>query len=123
MTNTTAIGQQAEEATAAQLQARGYKIIGRNVRTRFYELDIIAVRANRLRFVEVKYRQNVDCGDGLESIGGDKIGRLTRAVQMWLAENPNYLEYEVSLDVASLTTAKNKKSMTIKYVSSITDFC
>ena len=57
-----ALGQWAEQAAAAALEARGYQIIARNVRMQRGEIDIIARRDGRLWFVESKCRSRTDRG-------------------------------------------------------------
>jgi Uncharacterised protein family UPF0102 len=49
-------GRVSEALAAAMLIAKGYRILGRRVRTRAGEIDIVAVRGKRLAFVEVKRR-------------------------------------------------------------------
>jgi Uncharacterised protein family UPF0102 len=49
-------GRVSEWFAAAALLARGYRILGRRVRTPYGEIDLIAVRGRRLAFVEVKRR-------------------------------------------------------------------
>src|SRR5256885_16033175 len=49
-------GRVSEWQAAAALLVRGYRILGRRVRTPYGEIDIIAVRGRRLAFVEVKRR-------------------------------------------------------------------
>ena len=49
-------GRLSEWLAAAALLARGYRILGRRVRTPYGEIDLIAVRGRRLAFVEVKRR-------------------------------------------------------------------
>jgi len=49
-------GRLSEWVAAAALLARGYRILGRRVRTPHGEIDLIAVRGRRLAFVEVKRR-------------------------------------------------------------------
>jgi Holliday junction resolvase-like predicted endonuclease len=55
------------------------------VRAASGELDLIASRGGRWRFVEVKARTASD--DGLASIGPDKQRRLRAAGEAWLAEH------------------------------------
>jgi putative endonuclease len=49
-------GRVPEAFGAGVLIAKGYRILGRRVRTRAGEIDIVAVRGKRLAFVEVKQR-------------------------------------------------------------------
>ncbi|AKI97871.1 YraN family protein [Kosmotoga pacifica] len=47
-------GKHCEDVACAYLRKRGYKILARNVRYPFGELDIVAMKGKRLVFVEVK---------------------------------------------------------------------
>src|SRR4029453_6459230 len=49
-------GRLSEWLAAAALLAKGYRILGRRVRTPYGEIDLIAVRGRRLAFEEVKLR-------------------------------------------------------------------
>ena len=66
--NTTNIGNQAEVAVCEYLQAQGYKIMARNWKTKYCEIDIVAAQKKVIWFVEVKYRQTDSHGSGLEYI-------------------------------------------------------
>ncbi len=60
------LGAWAESAAADFLTARGFRILARNFRTRFGEIDVIADDGRRLLLVEVKYRKN-ESFDSVES--------------------------------------------------------
>jgi len=53
-------GQEAETVACVFLKERGYKIIQRNFKTKFGEIDIIASKGNVLCFVEVKSGENLN---------------------------------------------------------------
>ena len=57
-------GRLSEWVAAAALLAKGYRILGRRVRTPYGEIDLIAVRGRRLAFVEVKRRATRARGRG-----------------------------------------------------------
>lgn len=99
---TTSAGRQAEAAAAVYLQERGLTILARNVRTRFYELDLVACGpGQQLHFIEVKYRRSSDFGSGFDYITKDKINRLKRAALAYLAEyRPRCNGYQI--DVVSV---------------------
>lgn len=80
-------GQRAETAAAAFLKKSGFKIIDRNWRTRWCEIDIIASRNNMLNFVEVKYRQTGRQGLGLDYITPNKLRQMRFAAEYWVLEN------------------------------------
>lgn len=85
--NTTRTGQDAESAVAAELINRGFKIIARNWKTPFAEIDIIASRNGTLYFVEVKYRRSLAAGDGFDYITKNKLRHMTRAAEAWVSQN------------------------------------
>lgn len=103
MTNTTKIGRLAEAYVADRLVKKGCQIIAQNARTRFYEIDLIARQADQLHFVEVRYRRDDYAGGGLNSINHTKLRRLSRAIEVWTGENPAYQDYNISLDLASVS--------------------
>ncbi|MCM1272796.1 MAG: YraN family protein [Clostridium sp.] len=76
--NKRSIGAQYEELAAAYLEHQGYKILARNYRNKFGELDIIAKKDGVLVYVEVKYRGNQSCGDPLEAVDRRKQMQICR---------------------------------------------
>lgn len=97
MTQTTAIGRQAEAAAAEFLKARGYKIISTNWRTRWCEIDIVASRDGVVYFVEVKYRRVSAQGGGLDYITVDKLKRMNLAARLWASTNYFDGDFELSV--------------------------
>lgn len=82
--SSTSIGRQAEDIAIKWLISRGWKVVDRNWRTRWCEIDIVARHGQVLHFVEVKYRRNEHYGGGLSSISREKCRRLQRAALAWL---------------------------------------
>jgi putative endonuclease len=90
-------GRFAELLASAALMAKGYRILGRNVRTRAGEIDIIAVRGSRLAFVEVKRRPTREAAEA--AVGGHQADRIRNAADYWLAHRPRYHAYEQGYDL------------------------
>lgn len=80
--------------------AKGYRILGRNVRTRAGEIDIIAVRGRRLAFVEVKRRTDNDAAEA--AVSGRQANRIRNAADYWLAHRPRYQAHELGFDLMLL---------------------
>jgi len=80
------LGRYGEEEAVRYLRARGWGILGRNVRCGPRELDIIAVRGRILAFVEVKSRRGQDYGHPLAAITRAKQKEVIRAARVWLQE-------------------------------------
>lgn len=73
------LGRTGEQAAVEALQARGYRILERNVRLRRGELDVIAEEAGALVFVEVKARRSMTHGTPGEAVTARKQ-RVLRAL-------------------------------------------
>ena len=67
---------------AEALTRSGWAILSRNWRAGRGELDIVARKAGKLRFVEVKLRSSIE--DALSSITSAKRRRLISAAEAWL---------------------------------------
>lgn len=93
-------GRFAELFAAAALIAKGYRILGRNVKTRAGEIDIIAVRGQRLAFVEVKRRPDREAAEA--AVGDRQAARIRNAADHWLAHRPRYHSYEQGYDLMLL---------------------
>jgi len=100
--NTTAIGSTAEDMAAEYLQSKGYRVIARNHRTRFAELDIIAASKDVVAFVEVKFRKHTGFGGGAGAITPDKLRRLRNAAEVWLSEHEEYSSLQPRIDVVTI---------------------
>jgi putative endonuclease len=78
-------GRQAEDLAAACLERHGLKIVARNYRCRFGEIDLVAQDGATLVFMEVRLRTRTDFGTAAESIGAAKRRRLVAAARHYLA--------------------------------------
>ena len=67
-----------------------------------YELDLVVRRGGRLVFCEVKAKSGKRYGEPLEMVGPEKIRRLTRAAETWLAAHPDCAELEVSFEAVGI---------------------
>lgn len=66
------------------LAGMGYKIIGRNFRTRYGEIDIIAREKEDLVFVEVKMRNSSGFGLPQESVTAYKQERIIKSALQYV---------------------------------------
>ena len=97
-------GRVSEWLAAAVLLAKGYRILGRRVRTPYGEIDLIAVRGLRLAFVEVKRRATRLEGEA--AITPRQAGRIARAAEFWVSRRPVYRDHEQGLDVVLVTPGR-----------------
>ncbi|MBA3689621.1 MAG: YraN family protein [Chloroflexi bacterium] len=81
------LGERAEEATAAWLEARGWTILARRWRCREGELDLVARDPDRVLVgIEVKARRTGRAGSPIETINQQRLGRLRAALGRYCAE-------------------------------------
>jgi putative endonuclease len=79
-------GARGERLAAAHLERLGYRIVARNYRTRWGELDLIAHRGHLLAFVEVKTRHAArGAGSPFEAVDHRKRTQVRRIAARWLA--------------------------------------
>lgn len=81
------IGARGEQVAVEHLESLGLKVLERNWRCRYGELDVIAVDpvTNTVVFVEVKARTTDQFGGVAYAVTPDKVRRLRRLVGLWLA--------------------------------------
>lgn len=92
-------GQRGEQAAAEYLQSMGFRIVERNWKTKWCEIDIVAEKQSRLYFVEVKYRQRLDQGGGLAAITAAKKRQMKFAAELWMQSRG---EHDASLSVITV---------------------
>ncbi len=78
-------GESAEDLAAAFLQQNGLKLVTRNYRCRFGEIDLIARDGKMLVFAEVRLRASAEFGGTAASITAAKRIKLARAARHYLA--------------------------------------
>ena len=95
-------GQPAERRAVRHYRLRGYRILGVNVWSAGYELDLIVRRGRRLVFCEVKSKSGQRFGSALEMVDREKQRRLFRAAEAWLVLNPRLRELRISFEVVAV---------------------
>ncbi|WP_342774227.1 YraN family protein [Plasticicumulans acidivorans] len=80
-------GRSGEDTALAYLRAQGLKLVTRNFRCRFGEIDLIMRERDILVFVEVRCRLDKGYGSALESVDYRKCIRLQRTAQVYLQQH------------------------------------
>lgn len=83
----TTTGRNAEAAVTGYLSGKGFKILDKNWRTRWCEIDIIAQNDKVVHFIEVKYRLSDSHGSGFDYITPHKLNQIKFAARFWSAQN------------------------------------
>ncbi len=71
-----ATGKRGEEIAKEYLEKKGYKIVERNYKTKYAEIDLVAKRKNELVFVEVRTKIGDYFGTPEETIDKRKLRKL-----------------------------------------------
>jgi putative endonuclease len=95
------LGDQGEAAVARELEARGVRVVARNARTRYGEIDLIGRDRRGHLFVEVKTRRRGSFVSAAEAVDGRKLARLQALALAWAAEH--HVRGRVRLLVAAVT--------------------
>lgn len=82
------VGLGAEGLASGILTERGYKIIEHNFRSRFGEIDLVAVKDKTLYFVEVKARSGTRFGLPEEAVTQSKLRKITKTAEYYCLTHP-----------------------------------
>lgn len=109
------LGNIGEDAAVNYLKKRGYKIVERNYRSRFGEIDIVAKHKEYYVFVEVKMRRDDFYGGGEAAVDKFKQRKLRLTAELYLQEKR--LDTPVRFDVVLIHSDGDKiKSTEIEVI-------
>lgn len=112
------LGDAGERLAARTLQKKGYRILSRQCRERFGEIDLIALDGDCLVFVEVKTRSTERAGRPAEAVNRAKRQRITRSALAWLKRR-RLLEHRCRFDVVSILWKKGEPPVVEHFPSAI----
>jgi putative endonuclease len=94
-------GRRGETLAALLLRLKGYRILGRRVRTHMGEIDLIArAPAGLICFIEVKVRP--DRLRASDALGARQQARIARAAELFLAARPELAKKGARFDVVTV---------------------
>lgn len=82
------LGKKGEDIASSHLQNHGYRIIERNFKARYGEIDIIAIKENTLVFIEVKTRVGREFGLPEEAVTPRKLHEVVGTAQYYKVLHP-----------------------------------
>lgn len=99
------VGKGGEDIACQFLQSKGYRVVERNYRRKWGEIDIIAVKNNTVRFVEVKAvsRENMqDFSREMdyrpeELVHRTKLRKIARTASLYMEEKRDNREYQIDV--------------------------
>ncbi len=98
------LGNRGEEIAEVFLKKAGYRIVERNFRSPFGEVDIVAEDRGCIVFVEVKTRSNLSYGLPAESIGVKKRHKISLVASYYL-KSKNIKQRDSRFDVVSIVSS------------------
>ena len=120
------IGRTGELLAARFLERRGYRIVERNYRKKWGEIDIIAQKGSVLHFVEVKasavskiYPSTHETYRPEENVRQWKKMRMSRAIRTYFMDRHILDDQEFEIDVIALLLDFSSKKAKIRMVSNI----
>lgn len=112
------LGREGEELAKRFLLSKGYKIVKRNFRAPFGEIDLIAYQKKVLVFIEVRTKTSSNFGAPEESISLNKKKKISRLASFYLkAKRLNKIDCR--FDVVGIT----RKPYTIKLFKDAFQIC
>jgi putative endonuclease len=104
---TQKIGFIAEQQAERYLLQHGLRLVARNFRCRYGEIDLIMQDHDSLVFTEVRLRENQEYGSGLESITRSKQNKIIRTAKYYLQQENLTNKAFCRFDVVALSTTEN----------------
>lgn len=102
-------GRAGEEEAERELKRLGYRVMEKNYRCRFGEIDLIARDGNTLVFVEVKTRANSNFGTPQCGVDFKKQRHITMASSCYMTEK-GIDDIDVRFDVVSVSKRDGRLS-------------
>ena len=110
-----------EDEATSFLRKKGYKIIERNFRKGYGEIDIIALKSKTLIFVEVKTRVSINFGAPFEAITPWKLKSLIKTAQFYKSFHPA-LPQSLRIDAVSVKLSNDNSVEKIELLENISGF-
>ena len=93
------LGRRGEDIACEMLVRDGYALVARNRRMHHYEIDIVALKGERMVFAEVKTRS--DGSDPLDAVDEKKMAHMARAADIFIQAYGE--RYEAQFDVFGIS--------------------
>ena len=100
------LGKWGEDQAANFLMGKGGKILEKNVRTPYGEIDLIAEFNGDLVFVEVKTRSSSIYGNPEEAVTAGKLSHMIDSAESYLQEHPE-ISADWQIDVVAVLMLEN----------------
>ncbi len=103
----SSFGRFGEDYAASLLKEKGYRIVSRNFRSRFGEIDIIAICDWVVVIVEVKTRYSLKFGHPEEAVTKQKLNKIRRTAEYFSITHPT-LPKKMRIEVVAIEISSGK---------------
>ncbi|MFB3100771.1 MAG: YraN family protein [Gammaproteobacteria bacterium] len=107
-------GRWAEQTALEYLLTKKLKLLDKNFRSSFGEIDLIMQDNSIILFIEVRYRSNNHFYTALESISKKKCERIISTSYQYLSKNRSASQLDCRFDVVTLSGPQ--KTPTIEWI-------
>lgn len=113
------LGNTGESIASNYLTRQGYRIISRNFKARYGEIDIICVHADTLVFIEVKTRQGREFGLPEEAVTPKKLREVVQTADFFVSTHQNLPE-AFRIDVIGIELDEEEKVVYFNHIENVT---
>jgi putative endonuclease len=100
-------GNYGEDLAINFLKEKKYEILERNYKNKFGEIDIVAKENETIIFIEVKYRESLNFGEGVDAVDFYKRNHIRNVAKVFVMKN--HLEnLEIRFDVIEILKVDDK---------------
>lgn len=104
-------GKTGEDEAVKFLKKNKYKIIERNFRTKFGEIDIIAKKGKEIFFIEVKTRKTISFGYPEEAVDERKLNKIKKVALYYIQRNK--IKSPFKFEIISILIKDDRKEFKI----------
>jgi len=109
------LGKIGEDIAVKFLKRKGYRILHRNWRCVFGEIDIVAEEKKFLVFAEIKTRSSLDFGPGYLAVNSSKQTKLIKLAYAFLKRYA-ITDRPCRIDIVSIDMDKKSNKVTIELI-------
>jgi len=104
-------GHSAEKRAYDYLRKHGLKLLERNFRTPFGEIDLVMKHKETVIFIEVRFRRSENFGSPAETIDSRKQARLRASAEYYIQNNQHAADRPCRFDVVAISGEVNDKNL------------
>ncbi|MEK7506696.1 MAG: YraN family protein [Patescibacteria group bacterium] len=121
--DTKELGFLAENIAARHLESKGYRVIERNFRKPWGEIDVIAAKDGALYFVEVKANRQEFIGDFNPEVrvNPEKLSKIIKTAALYMTQETSAPKAEWQVDIISVTFNQSTKKAKIKHFKNVAE--